>query len=137
MEFSNLSSCRPFYHRVDLSGSDIIDMTSPISLLPNIDLNQFYDIHRIIWKLKFISSPYDYTGEIFFKIGQERISTLQADSLNSNRSSAAVSNANVCKDFKCPFVELGETLKMEMSGTPPTTGDSEITIEIHYYIEEI
>ena len=137
MELSNLSSCRPFHYEVNLSSLDMINMPGPITLLPTISSNQFYDIHRIVWKLKYGTTPYDYVGEIYFTIGAERLATFQADNLAIDRSSAAVSNANICKDFKCPFIELGETLKLELSGTPPTVGDSQIKIDIHYYVEQI
>lgn len=118
--------------------ADILNLTGSLDILPNIDPTQFYDVDRIILKLKYNSVPYNYgaTDLIYFNIGNEHIATLQGDSISSNHKVATVANARLCVDLCAPLIELGETVKMYFSGSAPTLGDSEIEIITYYYLHD-
>jgi hypothetical protein len=120
-----------------LEASSFTSYTDAIQILPSCSATQFYDVFKIVWKYKFETSGFDYNDKLIFKIGDERICTLQADSLSSLSSVACVSNANICIDKDCPKVNLGEGLKLYLLGTPPTQGDGEVVIETYYYLDDI
>jgi hypothetical protein len=120
-----------------LEASSFISYTNPIEILPSCSSTQFYDVLKIVWKYKFGTSGFDYNDKLIFKFGDERICTLQADSLSSLSSVACVSNANICVDKDCPRLSLGDGLKLHLLGTPPTQGDGQVVIETYYYLDDI
>ncbi len=120
-----------------LEASSFTSYSQPIEILPICSATEFYDIFKIVWKYKYGTSGFDYSDKLIFKVGEERICTLQADSLSSVSSVACVSNANICIDKECPRVDLGEGLKLHLLGTPPTQGDGEVVIETYYYLDDI
>jgi hypothetical protein len=120
-----------------LTASSFINYSEPIIIIQDCFGTEFYDISKIVWKYKFGTSGFDYNGKFIFQIADERISTLQADSLSSLSSVACVSNANLCVDRECPKVVLGAGLRLHLSGTPPTQGDGEVIIETHFSMDDI
>lgn len=118
--------------------ADILNLTGSLAILPEIQPTQFYDVDRIILKLKYNSVPYNYgiTDLIYFNVGNEHIATLQGDSISLNRKAATIANARLCKDLCAPLIELGETVKMQFSGLSPTVGNSEIEIITYYYLHD-
>jgi hypothetical protein len=117
---------------VTLQASDFINYSSPIELLPSLPQDEFYYVEKIIWKYRFGTSAFDYSDKILFKIGEERIATMQADVLSSLSSTACVSNCNLCIDKECPKINLSEGLKLHLTGTPPTQGNGVVIIEISF-----
>lgn len=120
-----------------ITANDLINYSSPIEVLPSIESDEFYDILKIVWKFSASTTNFDYSGKILFKIGDERICTLQSDSLSSTTSNAAVSNANICVDKDCPKITLGEPLKFVLDSTPPTQGNGMAQVDVYYYIDKI
>ena len=126
------------YYSITLQPLDVLNLTGSLAILPEIEPTQFYDIDKIILKLKYNSIPYNYgtTDLIYFSIANEHIATLQGDSISSNHNVVTVANARLCKDLCAPLIELGETVKMQFSGSSPTVGDSEIEITTYYYLHD-
>lgn len=115
-----------------LQASDFINYSQPITILSDLPTDEFYDVRKIIWKYRFGTSGFDYNDKIVFKIDDERICTLQADSLSSLSSVACVSTANICVDKECPRVNLTKGVKLHLLGTPPSQGDGAVAIEIFF-----
>ena len=66
-----------------ITSEEFINYTTPIEILPQTNSDEFYDILKIVWKFSASTTNFDYSGKILFKIGDERICTLQSDSLSS------------------------------------------------------
>lgn len=122
---------------IQLTSNDFTGYTNPIEILPSIGDREFYDVLKVVWKYRFNTIGYNYTGKILFKVGHERFCTLQSDSLSSTTSTASVSNANICVDKDCPYLTLGDPITMILDGSPPTTGDGEVQIDIYYYLDSV
>jgi hypothetical protein len=122
---------------IKLESEDFINYSNPIAILSSLGADEFYDVFKIVWKYKHKTVSYDYLGNLIFKIGNERIATLQGDSISSQSNVACVSNANLCQDRDCPKIELGEGVKLYLDGTPPSIGDGSVVIEIYYYVDNI
>jgi hypothetical protein len=119
-----------------LDPSDITGLSSPITIIQSPGENSFLGIDRIFWTYKFNSVAYNYSapGEIYFKIADERVATLQADNLNVSTNNAAYSTANLCSDLMCPRVNFNSALTLSLSATAPTVGDGNVYIQVFYYI---
>jgi hypothetical protein len=124
-------------NKIILQASSFINYSEPITILPDLPTNEFYDVRKIVWKYRFGTSGFDYSDKIVFKLDDERIATLQADSLSSLSSVACVSNANLCIDKECPRVNLTKGVKLHLLGTPPTQGDGVVVIEIFFTQDNI
>lgn len=123
--------------KITLQASSFINYASPIEILPDLPTDEFYSIKEIIWKYRFGTSGFDYADKLVFKIDDERICTLQADSLSSLSSVACVSTANICIDKECPRVNLTKGVKLHLLGTPPTQGDGVVLIEVIFSQDNI
>lgn len=136
--------------RIILTPTDINNLNTPYTIAPepnqqilNLDLDiitgsyAFYEIKRIVWKLDYNTTPYNFTGSLCFQIGNEHIASLQADSLTSNFKVATISNMMLCKDKESPLVQCNTPLTLVASGSTPSSGDSNIIIEIDYEIHNI
>jgi hypothetical protein len=121
---------------ITLTPEEVKNLNSPFTLLENLDSDKFYDVERIILKLKYNSIPYNYIGNIHFKIDEEIISTFQGDSISSTKNVATVSNTLLCKDICSPLLNIGSGLVMEFTGTPPVEGDSNLDIVIYYTVRD-
>jgi hypothetical protein len=121
---------------ITLTQSDLFQMTQPITLLENDNMGNFYEVEKIILKLKYNSLPYTYAGNIFFKSGNERISTFQGDSISSSKNVVTISNTLLCKDLCSPLLEPNNNITMELDSIPPTEGDGTIEIRIYYILHE-
>ena len=121
---------------ITLTPSDLINLNTPLILLENIDSDKFYDVEKIIVKLKYNSIPYNYSGNIYFKIDEERLSTLQGDSLSSTKNVVTISNTLLCKDICSPLLSVGKGVTMEFENTPPTEGDSNVEITVYYTVRD-
>ena len=121
---------------ITLTSTEIYDLSSPLTLLPNVGTNQFYEVEKIVFKLKYNTTPYNYVGDIHFKNGIERLATFQGDSLSSSQSAATVSNSLLCKDTCSPLLTLGDGVVMELTGTPPTEGDGIVEIRVYFILHD-
>jgi len=64
---------------ITLTPQQLSEITTPYELLDLIGEDQFYDINKIILKLKYNTTPYVLNGNIYFEIDGERISVFQPD----------------------------------------------------------
>lgn len=130
-----------------LTPSDIYRLSTPYELLPPLSTSEFYDIERIIWKLIYNTTPYRYTGEIYFMMAGERMATFQSDSITSPFSVATISRSLLCKDLQIPLIIPGSSLTLECNDQEtcrifgampaPIEGDSDVEITIDYYVHSI
>jgi len=121
---------------ITLTPTDVLNMNSAITLLENTDTDKFYEVEKLVFKLKYNSIPYNYVGNIYFKNGIERLATFQADSLSSSNNVVTISNSLLCKDVCSPLLTLSDGIKMELENTPPTEGDSNVEIRVYYILHE-
>lgn len=118
-----------------LTPQQLGEITTPYELLDPIGENQFYDINKIILKLKYNTTPYTLNGNIYFEIDGERISVFQPDSINSAKKVVTISNTLLCKDICSPILNLGKNLTMRFENNiPPIDGDSEVELTVYYTV---
>lgn len=122
---------------ITLTPQQLGEITTPYELLDSIGENQFYDINKIILKLKYNTIPYTLNGNIYFEIDGERISVFQPDSINSAKKVVTISNTLLCKDICSPILNLGKNLTMRFENNiPPIDGDSEVELTVYYTVWE-
>lgn len=120
---------------ITLTPQQLGEITTPYELLDPIEENQFYDINKIILKLKYNTTPYVLNGNIYFEIDGERISIFQPDSINSAKKVVTISNTLLCKDICSPILNLGKNLTMRFENNiPPISGDSEVELTVYYTV---
>lgn len=120
---------------ITLIPQQLSEITTPYELLDLIGEDQFYDINKIILKLKYNTTPYVLNGNIYFEIDGERISVFQPDSINSTKKVVTISNTLLCKDICSPILNLGKNLTIRFENdTPPVGGDSEVEITVYYTV---
>ncbi len=123
--------------KITLTDTDILNMSTPYEIAPALGGTKFYDVKKIIWKLDYNTTPYNYTGRILFKIGNEQIAEFQADSLTSNYKVASISGTPLCIDKCAPLIQVDTAITLEFPGGAPINGDSNVYLEINYLINEI
>jgi hypothetical protein len=123
--------------KITLSDTTILGLSTPYEIAPALGGTKFYDVKKIIWKLDYNTTPYEYTGSILFKIGNEQIAEFQADSLTSNYKVAAISGTPLCIDKCAPLIQVDTPITLELPGGAPINGDSQVYIEVSYLINEI
>ena len=130
-----------------LSSSDILGLSTPYVILPTTSTSEFYDIEKIVWKLIYNTTPYEYSGDLYFCLGTEYVATFQADSITSPYSVATISRSLLCKDKCSPLIIPGKALTLECTDSEtcrifgamsaPINGDSTVEITVDYYIHSI
>jgi hypothetical protein len=120
---------------ITLTPQQLGEITTTYELLDPIGENQFYDVNKIILKLKYNTTPYTLNGNIYFEIDGERISIFQPDSINSVKKVVTISNTLLCKDICSPILNLGKNLTMRFENNiPPVNGDSEVELTVYYTV---
>jgi len=120
---------------ITLTPQQLSEITTPYELLDLIGEDQFYDINKIILKLKYNTTPYVLNGNIYFEIDGERISVFQPDSINSAKKVVTISNTLLCKDICSPILNLGKNLTIRFENNiPPVGGDSEVELTVYYTV---
>lgn len=127
-DIADLASSTPLYSTttINISSAQLLNLfNNPVSILPTLASNQFYDIETIIFDYRFGTVAYSGMNTIFFKWTDD--TTLFAGAVQSTGSITKLQAYQ-------HYLKAGKGIYLINSGANPVNGDGTVVVYVVYRI---